>query len=415
MDEINTDLGSDPGTGEARIESDRLQPVIRLRGRSKARWPMGFLVAVVAVLAASGLALGAEILPVLQSGGPGAHEAARQALVEPTPLLIDGSTDPTDPTEPTDAPTPAPTPTRTSHPASAPSQMPTLDPTVSPTAIPTVVPTVTARPTTPRSVATAHPTNQTTMPPSGYLSFAVQNEGGCARLYWASFDDPSRAYYRIVRSTDPSAEWPLGANDTLAASVRDASQVTALDCPAAGTYTYRVFVDTATTAGYVVLVSSHSLTITLGGSTPTAPITPTSTPTAAPTPAPVDMGPLSVTKNANGTYTISWNAYSGPLAITSYALCYTTNENASFGYVEKFGGVIGVSKTATSWTGTFPWAATLKVKIEALYYPPSAAAQKAGETQIVVIPYTAPTSTPTPTPPPAPTATPVSTATAVAP
>ena len=131
----------------------------------------------------------------------------------------------------------------------------------------------------------------------------------------------------------------------------------------------------------------------------TAPITPTSTPTAAPTPAPVDMGPLSVTKNANGTYTISWNAYSGPLAITSYALCYTTNENASFGYVEKFGGVIGVSKTATSWTGTFPWAATLKVKIEALYYPPSAAAQKAGETQIVVIPYTAPTSTATPTPP----------------
>ena len=102
------------------------------------------------------------------------------------------------------------------------------------------------------------------------------------------------------------------------------------------------------------------------------------------------MGPLNVTANANGTYTITWNAYTGPLAIASYALCYTTNENVTFGYVEHFGGAIGVSSTATSWTGTFPWAATLRVKVEALYFPPTGAAQKAGETQVFIIPYTAP-------------------------
>jgi hypothetical protein len=112
------------------------------------------------------------------------------------------------------------------------------------------------------------------------------------------------------------------------------------------------------------------------------------------------MGPLNVTANGNGTYTISWNAYTGPLAISSYALCYTTNENVNFGYVEHFGGVISVSKTATTWTGTFPWAATLKVKVEALYNPPTGATQKAGETQVAVIPYTAPTPTPAATPPP---------------
>ena len=134
----------------------------------------------------------------------------------------------------------------------------------------------------------------------------------------------------------------------------------------------------------------------------------TSTPTTAPTS--VDMGPLSVTSNPNGTYTITWNAYTGPLAISSYALCYTTNENAKFGYVEGFGGVIGgISKTATSWTGTFPWAATLKVKIEALYFPPTAAAVKAGETQVSIIPYTGATPTPTPTPTPSPTPTPTAT------
>jgi hypothetical protein len=143
--------------------------------------------------------------------------------------------------------------------------------------------------------------------------------------------------------------------------------------------------------------------------TPQPTIKPTSTPTPVATPVAVDMGPLNVTANPNGTYTLTWNAYTGPLAISSYALCYTTNENVNFGYVEHFGGVIGVSKTATSWTGTFPWAATLKVKIEALYYPPSGAAQKAGETQIVVIPYTGATPTPpaTPTPTPAPTPPPV--------
>jgi hypothetical protein len=100
---------------------------------------------------------------------------------------------------------------------------------------------------------------------------------------------------------------------------------------------------------------------------------------------PVDLGPLNVTANPNGTYTITWNAYTGPLAIGGYALCFTTNENTSFGYVEGFGGVISISKTANSWTGTFPWAATLKVKIEALYWPPAGRAQKAGETYITLV------------------------------
>jgi hypothetical protein len=144
-------------------------------------------------------------------------------------------------------------------------------------------------------------------------------------------------------------------------------------------------------------------------STPPPTLRPASTPTPTATPVAVDMGPLTVTANPNGTYTLSWNAYTGSLAISSYALCYTTNENVVFGYVEHFGGVISVAKTATSWTGTFPWAATLRLKVEALYTPPSGAVQKAGETQVSILPYTGATPTPTttPTPTPAPTATPV--------
>jgi hypothetical protein len=144
---------------------------------------------------------------------------------------------------------------------------------------------------------------------------------------------------------------------------------------------------------------------------PTPTPTPAATPTPVVTPAPVDMGPLNVTANANATYTISWNAYSGPLAISSYALCYTTNENVVFGYVEHFGGVISVARTATSWTGTFPWPATLRVKVEALHTPPAGVVQKAGETQVSIIPYTGPTPTPIPTPTPTATATPTPTVT----
>jgi hypothetical protein len=108
------------------------------------------------------------------------------------------------------------------------------------------------------------------------------------------------------------------------------------------------------------------------------------------------MGPLNVTASSNGTYTITWTAYTGPLDFGGYAICYTTNENATFGYAEGFGGVISIGKTANTWTGTFPWQATLRVKVEALYWPPAGRAQKAGETQVGTVVNTG-TATPTPT------------------
>jgi hypothetical protein len=133
------------------------------------------------------------------------------------------------------------------------------------------------------------------------------------------------------------------------------------------------------------------------GATPSP--TPTPTPTPAVTPVPVDMGPLNVTANTNGTYTITWNAYTGPLDFGGYALCYTTNENATFGYVEGFGGVISIGKTANTWTGTFPWAATLRVKVEALYWPPAGHAQKAGETHVTLVYAGGATPSPSPSTP----------------
>ena len=250
MDDITADSKPDPQTGDTAVESDRLRPIVRLRlglvHRASTRLPAGVVLGMIAVLAASGLAFGAQMLPILQSGNPAASQMEGQ-LTPATPVVV------SDQEEPTALPTLAPE----DSPAS--SQM---SPELEPTLVPSDPPNGVTSPT-----STPRPIIHATLPPSGYLSFAAKAEGGCARLYWAAFDDPSRAYYRVVRSTDAGVEWPLGAHDTLVASFRDAGQVSTLDCPAAGTYTYRVFVDEATSAGYVVLVSSNSMTIALIGST----------------------------------------------------------------------------------------------------------------------------------------------------
>lgn len=71
MDDVNADRGPNPETGDAGVESDRLRPITRLlprlAGRSNARWPAGLVLATIAVLAASGLAFGAQMLPALQT------------------------------------------------------------------------------------------------------------------------------------------------------------------------------------------------------------------------------------------------------------------------------------------------------------------------------------------------------------
>jgi hypothetical protein len=190
MDDINADLGPDPETGDGSVKSDRLRPVVRVVRRSSARWPAGFVLAMVVVLASSALALGAQVLPALQNGNP----AASQMVGQPpsaTPLVLE------------DDPTATPTRTAVETPTSVPTS-PGLEPTLNPTDPPS--PTQTHAPTpTVYSGTTAHPTIAPTLAPA-----------------------------------------------------------------------------------------------------------PTATPVA------LDMGPLHVTANTNGTYTITWNAYTGPLNIYAY-------------------------------------------------------------------------------------------------
>ena len=82
------------------------------------------------------------------------------------------------------------------------------------------------------------------------------------------YDGADFAYYKVVRSTDATASWPLGAGDTLVAAIDNVGTLTYLDCPGAGTFTYEVFAVKSADAGYAVLASSNVKTVTVAPAPP---------------------------------------------------------------------------------------------------------------------------------------------------
>jgi hypothetical protein len=394
MDDINADLGPDPETGDASVKSDRLRPVVRVVHRSSARWPAGFVLAMVVVLASSALALGAQVLPALQNGNP----AASQMVGQPpsaTPLVLED--------DPTATPTLVPEETPTSGPTS-PGLEPPLNPTDPPSPTPTHVPTpiVTSRTTPSPTIA---PTIAPTVAPTPTATpvaldmgplHVTANTNGTYTITWNAYTGPLNIYaYALCYTTNENVNF--GSVEHFGGSIGISKTATTWTGAFPWAATLRVKVEAVyvpPTGAAQKAGETQVAIIPYTGATPTPTATATPTPTA--TPAPVDMGPLDVTANPNGTYTITWNAYNGPLGIGAYALCYTTNENTVFGYVEGFGGVISLDKTTSTWTGTFPWTATLRVKVEALYWPPAGRAQKAGQTQVGTVLNTG-TATPTPT------------------
>ena len=83
-------------------------------------------------------------------------------------------------------------------------------------------------------------------------------------LTWTAYDGADFAYYKVVRSSDKEASWPLGTGDTLVAAISDQSTLTYTDSPPAGkTWSYEVFAVKSTDDGYVVLDSTNLVTISV--------------------------------------------------------------------------------------------------------------------------------------------------------
>lgn len=339
----------------AMLTEDNIRPVTRAATGFGLRIPLAAPLALGAILVASTVAFGAGLVGPLHRDDS-ARTAVSTAL--PTEPFATASEPTLEPSEPVVEASPSVVPS---------------DPAVEPTE-PAVEPTA-----APATKATPKPTPA---PASAALGLSLANVGGKVKLTWTAYAGSGFAWYKIVRSTDAAAWWPLGSGDTLVAAISDQGVTSYLDpAPKGRTLYYQVF---AVTADYSHLAASPLRLIALPAPTP------------APTPAaPADMGGLNVTLNADGTYTFSWTPWTGS-PFSYYKLVHgpwgSQPSYPAYPYWLASG-----DQGLSSWTGRLD-PGDYAVRVQAVYNPGSVVIEAQTSTIRVTV------SAPTPTAPPAPVA-----------
>jgi hypothetical protein len=202
----------------ARIEDDFIRPVTPMKNASRRRLPAALPIAIAGLLVVTSVAFGATVINTIVGAAPNA-----------TAVVLDD--------DPADGPGTLPT--------EAPVEEPTEAPVEAPTAAPTAEPTL------------------------AVMTLEASLSGAKVALAWTYFNGDDFAYYKVVRSTDATAEWPLGANDKLVAAISDQNKLTFTDAaPAGATLTYRVFAVKSSTEGYAVIGSTNVVTVTTPKPTP---------------------------------------------------------------------------------------------------------------------------------------------------
>jgi hypothetical protein len=194
-----------------RVEDDFMQPLTPMKTRSPRRLAASLPMAIGAILLVGAVAFGAgAIAPII--------------VPDESPIVVG------------DEPTPEPT----------------VEPTAEPTPVPT--PSPTAEPTEPVVVD---------------LELTAALSGTKVVLTWTAYDGPDFFYYKVVRSSDPEASWPLGEGDKLVAAIGDPEKLTFTDAPPTGaTWYYQVFAVTCGEDGYVPVAVSNVATIAVPKPTP---------------------------------------------------------------------------------------------------------------------------------------------------
>ena len=321
-----TDRGPTPNES-ARVEDDFLRPItptrnVHIQRRLSASLPF----AIVAILVVATVAFGATVVSPLVS----------LPKASATPVVVGDD-------DPIETPAPSVSTDPTSEPTSEPTEEPTEEPTSEPTA-------------------------------GADLKLTAKLETRKVALSWTGYEGDDFAYYKVVRSSNKAASWPLGDGDTLVAAISNQDTHTYTDCPPAGkTWSYRVFaVKSSNDDSYIVLDATNLVTVTV----PAVP-----KPTAVDNPA--DLGALHVVKNSNGTYTFSWSAYDGDIDISYYKLDGEPFPAAP-GYVENGGHYwyCGGDTSVTLKVEPGTW----NINVEAIYYPDgdAAAAAKTDTIKLVV-------------------------------
>ncbi len=125
--------------------------------------------------------------------------------------------------------------------------------------------------TTARSIHTPDAPAPTPAPETMGLALSL-GDGGLV-VDWTVCEADGFDYYKVVRSTDSTVTWPLGAYDSLAFYTGDREATVFVDTEAdpGKTYFYRVFCVNSTSYGYVTLNSTtvHDIHVPAAEPTPT--------------------------------------------------------------------------------------------------------------------------------------------------
>ncbi len=183
-------------------------------------------------------------------------------------------------------------------------------------ASPSTAPTVSSEPAAivpaaPATVTTPAPATVTdppaaTLPPVAPIDLTASFGDNHVSLVWTTCAADGFAYWKVVRSENATATWPLGDGDTLLAAISDQGTLTAADrsMPRGATSWYRVFAVVEFNGELVPVCASDSQPVAVPDPTPKPTVDPTPAPTPAPTPKPMS---LSVTLK-NGVPYLHWSA-----------------------------------------------------------------------------------------------------------
>jgi hypothetical protein len=255
------DYGSAPSG--ARVEDDFTRPLTPIKAPSR-RLSAALPLAVVAMLVVATVAFGATVIRPMVVGP------------DPSATPVDGGDD-----QPDETPTATATVTLSPTPTATPTKAPTAPPTAAPTA------------------------------QSNGLTLTARLSGTKVVLTWTAYSGEDFAYYKVVRSSDKTAAWPLGTGDTLVAAIGDVAKLTFTDCPPAGkTWSYEVFAVKTVADGYAVLTSTNLVAIAVPAPTARPTVKPTVKPTPKPTPKPTTSCGISLTyKVVHAQAQLTWTKY----------------------------------------------------------------------------------------------------------
>ena len=333
---------SDPEAGGAELLEDR---TLRISGGGHGRrFGLSVPGALAGTFLVAALALGAALGPMAGDPAGGAGSDVDSAMADPTGA-IDG--------DDTDQPVVVEVPETTDD---------ASEPKVTEAPAPTAPPEPTAVPA----------------PASTEIQIGAALEGTGAAVEWSACQVDGFIAYKVIRSKDQYATWPLGAGDTLAAAIGEAATTRFVDPKLDGgrTYTYRI----------VALRDWNGETV-VGCSSTHAAVT---TPAPTPKPTPADGGVLVLeVALMEGHPFLDWTECTG-LDFDYYKVVRSTDATVTWptGDGDSLVAAIGADGKTKAWDGEAPGGTTVYYRVfcvrstEAGYVSLAASAVKGIETPV---------------------------------